>query len=529
MNLDIEYNKKRFFKDLFRDIEPDEKIRLLQLNEECTLEPIYFNNIDDLVKYNKNIYNMNTYYQLTTTNGKGQAQNRKYAYCIALDFDKKQLGEEFNHKDIINSCNALKPKLFIHSIVDSGNGYHAYIMINKTDKFDLVEKVTKELAVRLSADKNACKSTQILRVPYTYNVKDLENLKLVKIISYANRNNDKFRAYDIEYLHNKYCEKKAVKDTKIKFELNNNNIPNCLKNILENGSEEGNRYFDLQNIVVLFRGKNKTLSEIKLICKEWAIKSDYNDNIDCKIENIYNNKNHLELNCKNCTLKDSCFNVIVSDFEYSVDEKIITFSETMTGKLKPSTRKGAKTMGGNEILVYSILLNHNDGLTKEELLKELTYTKKKKVVNVALSEKTLRDTLKNLADNGFIEVVKGNKKLGISNIYKIKSIRSKAELTYNISFSATYECVKGNISTEELKLYNYMRFLHHKTQRENSKALKGNLFQMNQSEIAKALDVTQGRISQMIDNLLDEKLLSIWYREPSKNNGFEYYIYRLNY
>ena len=108
-----------------------------------------------------------------------------------------------------------------------------------------------------------------------------------------------------------------------------------------------------------------------------------------------------------------------------------------------------------------------------------------------------------------LEVVKGNKKLGISNIYKIKSIRSKAELTYNISFSATYECVKGNISTEELKLYNYMRFLHHKTQRENSKALKGNMFQMNQSEIAKALDVTQGRISQMIDNLLDEKLLSI--------------------
>jgi len=38
-----------------------------------------------------------------------------------------------------------------------------------------------------------------------------------------------------------------------------------------------------------------------------------------------------------------------------------------------------------------------------------------------------------------------------------------------------------------------------------------------------------GRISVMINNLLEEKLLSIWYRQPSQNNRFDYYIYRLNY
>ncbi|ELU5588805.1 MarR family transcriptional regulator [Clostridium perfringens] len=74
-----------------------------------------------------------------------------------------------------------------------------------------------------------------------------------------------------------------------------------------------------------------------------------------------------------------------------------------------------------------------------------------------------------------------------------------------------------------------MRYLHHKKQREDSGALKGNLFQINQSELAKDLGITQGRISVMINNLLDEKLLSVWYRQQSKNNGFEYNIYRLNY
>ena len=42
-------------------------------------------------------------------------------------------------------------------------------------------------------------------------------------------------------------------------------------------------------------------------------------------------------------------------------------------------------------------------------------------------------------------------------------------------------------------------------------------------------NVTQGRISQMIDNLIDEKLLSIWYRGKKENSNFYYNVYMLNY
>ena len=98
-----------------------------------------------------------------------------------------------------------------------------------------------------------------------------------------------------------------------------------------------------------------------------------------------------------------------------------------------------------------------------------------------------------------------------------------------ISYSATYECIKGSISTEEYELYCYMRYLHNKEQRENPKALKGNLFRINQEDLAKDLNVTQGRISQMIDNLIDEKLLSIWYRGKKENSNFYYNVYLLNY
>lgn len=532
--LDKQFKIKRFFKTIFRNVDfTEEKIRVFQNNKDNTYNKVsFFNNIDDLVSFSsKSNYNLNTYFQLATLDldaKNGTEENLKYRYCLAFDFDKKDYEEGFNHKDIVNRFKKLK--IYCHCIVNSGNGYHAYIMLNKTDDIDKVDEVQKALCRRLGADKNAIKKTQILRIPYTYNVKG-DKAKTVRIVHLADKHSKLFKPYYIDFLYEKNCNKADTikNDTTIKYTLNNTNVPKCINDILLNGSEEGNRYKDLQNIVVSLRQRNKDLSTIKEVCKEWAFKSNYYDSLEYRVENIYNNKTSLELNCSDCQYYSDCYSKVVSDFYYNEDDLFITLNETNMSRLKKSNRKGAKVMKSNDLLVYCVLKNHSDGLTKDELLSELTYTKKKVIKNVAISERTLKDTLKSLEENGFVEVVKGNSRAGIPNLYKIKNQRTKVELTYNISYSATYECIKGNISSEELRLYNYIRYLHHKQQREDQKALKGNLFQFNQIDLAKGLGVTQGRISQMIENLLDEKLLSVWYRQQSKNNGFDYNIYRLNY
>ena len=133
--------------------------------------------------------------------------------------------------------------------------------------------------------------------------------------------------------------------------------------------------------------------------------------------------------------------------------------------------------------------------------------------------------MKELEDNGFITVETINRK----KFYKLNKERSKEECKFIISFSATYECIKGFISTEEYELYCYMRYLHHKEQREYPNALKGNLFRINQEDLARELGVTQQRISKMINKLIDEKLLSLWYRDKKENSPFFYNTYRLNY
>lgn len=523
--LDKQYKIKRFFKLLYRGFEEGEYIRVFQDNNKDYKKVSFFSNIDDLVQFStsKYIRYNNTYFTLATTDGTGGAtENLKYRYFLGFDFDKKDQDQGFNHVDILNRFR--DAKIHYHALIDSGNGYHVYVCISKTSDFEKVQEVQKALCDKLGADKNAIKSTQVLRIPYTMNVK--HSKKQVNIIYSEDRNGNKFKPYDIEFLYKMNCNKcKEVHKEQTQYTMNSTNIPKCIEKILLNGSEEGQRYEDLQRIIVLLRQRQKSQEEIKIVCKEWADKSGFDDNLDYRIDNIYNNLNYIKLECKECEYKTECYKCVVSDFEYKEGEKLIKFSEKELSKCK-GKRKG-KTMKANDLLIYSILKLHIDGLTKEEILKELTYkSRRKKVETVALGDRTLRDTLKSLEENGFIEVktMAKNKKL-----YKIIDTTSSIDLQLNISFSATMECIKGSISTEEYQMYCYMRYLHHKEQREEPKALKGNLFQVNEVELADHFGVTQQRISQMIINLIEEKLLSMWYRQESKNNGFIYNVYRLNY
>lgn len=518
---------KKFFKTIYREIDFDfEYIRTFQNNNDGTYNKArFYNDIDDLVRFSTNKYSFlnNTYFELATVDAfAGSEENLQYRYCIAFDFDKKDLGAEFNHKDIINLFKELK--IYIHALVDSGNGYHCYIMINKTDNIKMVNEVQKALAIKVNADLNAIKTTQILRIPYTFNVKG-EKPKEVKLVHLEPYDSDKFKAYDIEFLYQKNCINREIKsdNKQISYTLNNTNIPKCLENILKNGSQEGQRYNDLQNIVVALRLRNKPLSEIKEVCKEWAIKSNYNDNLNYRIENIFENKKGLELNCKECKEFNNCYDKVISDFEFFEGEELLLIPHKHAKDLKYKTRKGAKVMKANDLFIYSVLLN-NKG--KELSREDITYLITDKTTKrVAMSDRTLKDTLKSLVENEYITTIKGVKKLGIADKYKVNDVRCNIDKEIKISYFCTLAVIWGKMTIEEYRLYTHMRYKHHLEQLEGK--AKGNIYRINQIELAKDLELTQQRISDMINGLLKSGVLDIW--EIKKNDkGMEYYTYRLN-
>jgi hypothetical protein len=157
------------------------------------------------------------------------------------------------------------------------------------------------------------------------------------------------------------------------------------------------------------------------------------------------------------------------------------------------------------------------------LMRSITHKKKS-----CLSEKTLRETLNSLVEKKCVleELGSRNKKY-----YKFNPIRTTLDKTVKVSFMATCMCICGNITPNELALYLLIRKIHKEQLLENK--AKGNLFVMSQMDLARAYygngtTENQSNISKMIKNLLDCHIIDIYDIHTSKNNGYEYYRYRLN-
>ncbi|MCA4936845.1 hypothetical protein HO259_18740, partial [Clostridioides difficile] len=67
----------------------------------------------------------------------------------------------------------------------------------------------------------------------------------------------------------KYCKDvKTVGNTNTKYILDSK-LPNCIVDILKNGSKDGHKNLDLQKIVVTLRLRNKSLSQVISVAREW--------------------------------------------------------------------------------------------------------------------------------------------------------------------------------------------------------------------------------------------------------------------
>lgn len=540
------------------------------MNEDKPYVEIFYehNDIDKLVNYvtnNNNTLNKHTYFNLATTNGVGGAEeNLLYRYCIAFDFDlcdflgiNKELMYKFDrdtldrHKSEL-LCHIYKKvndigHLPIHYTIDSGYGYHIYFLISRTNNIEMVNEVQSVLCDMLGADKNAKKKTQILRVPITYNIKGTSYVT-VNIVKDCITNNKKFERYDINKLYTRFClSKSKYTEVKEKSFVRTDDMYICIEDKIKNGSKEGCRDKDLVNIVVALRNKGLSLEEILNITKQWDIKSNFNDNTEYRVRKAYEQQRGFNLNCNNCINKSKCYNRINVEFEFN-DEfgTIVMFDKHMKLCKKPKIKKYKEVKGrsgkvseitinelsGNEILLMNVL-KYNDGeLSTSKFMEELTYTKKKKVKNVAMTEPTFLKTIKLLEHKGIVSIIKGNSRAKVENKYKLIDVnKCRIENTIEISYMVTLAVIWGIISPAELKLYILMRYIQKQQQKESLNNYSGALFRMNQSDLAKFYygsdsATNKGHISEMIESLIESKILKIWSIDKD-DRGRDYYTYKL--
>lgn len=514
-NLDRLYERKKFFKIIFNGMDENEYIRVFQKNEEFN-KVTFWNNIDDLNNYiESNRYNANTYFNLSTTDGEGGAvENLKYRYCIAFDFDKK-LDSTLDAKDIMFRFKSIG--LWYHALIDSGHGYHAYMVINKTNDINKVVEVTKAIGDKLGADTNAMLPTQVLRVPYTFNLKD-EKVKQVNIIKLFEKAT--IKPYDINNLYKKYCNYNTSTGTErtIQYATNKTQFPPCILKILE-GVSDGDRNFALKRLISFLKVFRYSKSEAWNIIKEWDNKNSppIGKELEYQFNYIWDKSYYTGCNSSDAVSlaqlmrfcdKEECKYKAKGDILF-VDGETIQIEYKLCTKIGKQ-RKGSFEMKGNHLLIIGILKNNINGLSTDEIITKLSYKGK-----CSISNKTLIKVLGELSDNGYITKIKGNKRKGEKDFYKMNDIKCEEIEKFNLSYFALLGVIRGDITTEDFKIYCYMRY-------RLSKGLS-----VIQEDLGKSLNIGQQAISKHINKLIKEKYIELVYVDYSIN-PLGVNIYRTN-
>lgn len=476
-----------------------------------------FYNLDDFVNEVKNSQQVKyceTYFNLATSkNGARSKEDLATRTVLAFDFDKK----DFINKGIELNIDYIQRKfqennLYYNLLIDSGNGFHAYIFLNPTQDTELVVKVQEELAKKLGADKNACKSTQILRVPFTWNNKKLsEGIRKPVNIVYLD---EKPKRKDINKIANRLFRTEYGKTTKTYKGTSCNKVNELMSVPVEKATS---RHEELLWLYGKLLKMNNTQAQIEIACEKFQ---ELNKLEDYKQQIQWLQKNGKPYSsCGDCKYKSQCFKVVESDFEFENGESLITTNEKIFSKCK---KKGAKRMNGNQIVVYGVLKLHNKPLFKDELLEEITFrNKKKEVINVAMSERTLATTLKEMEELKYIS----SETVGRKKAYKLNRERTQEELNIIVRASVVYDVVKGFMTQEELQFYCFLRYLQSEQKRLDPN-INGNKFVMAQEVIAKKYGVTRQYVNELISELERKKYIRKEYRQSS-NNMYDYCVYYL--
>lgn len=475
---------------LFEDKGTDEYITVFGTDKADSSKSTtkHFKGITTAINYiNKIRGHYNVYVNLATTDGQGRAtENLISRNVIALDFDLKDLGAEFNYKDLIHIFK--QNGLYYHLLINSGNGFHVYLKTERTQDISKLTEINKAICQRVGADINACKVTQVLRVPSTYNYKNGLK-KQVRCIFLA----DKIKDYAIDRLYSQFVYSTKIEETNLKY-VATKNMPPCIIEILK-GVAEGERDFCLGRLTKYFQLQNNSYNQALAIIKEWNNRNTppISDNSLEYHFKKYWEGNYLLMGCKS---DDECIQAILSKYcdklecnkidkyqaVYSHEIKTVDIEYSTMEKCKPRyDKRGGKIMlDGNHIAIISILKVKEHGLNYKQIEQELTSRITKKV---RMSKPTILKVLDELSDMGVIDKVVGNRKT-IPTLYKIKDLKCLDTERVTISYQATQGFIDGAVGQSAFRLYCYMMY---RLRREQN---------VVQEEIGRDLGLTQKAISK---------------------------------
>ena len=165
-----------------------------------------------------------------------------------------------------------------------------------------------------------------------------------------------------------------------------------------------------------------------------------------------------------------------------------------------------KLMNGNELIVLGVLKQNPHGLTRVELagilLVENALTGE---ISDLFSYPTLINILKSLKGKGLITVSTDR-----SPVYKAVRPNSLIDQFYIISEEAIEAVLLGRITRRAFQIYCLLLYMNHTKPYREVYEQDENLLIVSHSDVADDLSISRSRVTDMINMLVSEGLLSIW-------------------
>lgn len=424
--------------------------------------------------------------------------NMRQRKVLFIDFDKKDYPNFDNVTDYTKMIKDRLPDTFLHAYYDSGHGYHFYIVVNPTCNIRELTNLNKEICELVDADTNACKVTQVARVPGTFNRKYLNydgKFPMVKEIDhYKNHEYSRqhFHPCNIGYIKRRVADAK----NKIESELESKHLKRwnysgdginftsypclCTEKVLHEGADKTQRNTWLGRIISMLKNQGYTDAKIRDICLDWNTRCRPPKNVAAirnEISTYLDKADIYKLNgCWESIPNERVRDMVRMQCDkihcmQSIQKKNITIEENigvkMSQKLLSNSRlkRGAKScMDGYEYLIMTILYKYiKNGSRRHFTVKDLKMKlqwKKSGKWQLCMDIETLKNTLSKLQEHGCIEIVEpvqqeSKKRITFDdNIIKIKrGIKVLNDKYIEFYYSTARAFISKQITKNEFKVF----------------------------------------------------------------------------
>lgn len=532
------------FPSKFRE---DEYIRLIALRRNTEGQVI--NSVVDYVQsfeeyrtfVQKYRYTHDVYNQIATNKGKenGTASSQRLRRVLFLDFDFKDYPDLHDAHDFTAMIKAKIPKLYLHACTNSGHGFHFYISVkaNVGDFKDLIA-LNKELVSFLGADARAASTAQIDRPPCTYNHKledgtyDYENREkwsFVKVVNNTYMVGKQFKSFDLPYIskqlkyHKEQLETQQILD---KFDWNYESLNEypcylCIRKMLNEGADKGQRNFWHGRIVKMLQIEGYQESRIYSMCQEYNQKcrpQKSKEEIEADTERFLKEDYKL-LGCyesiadptKRGYVEAQCDKVFCGTYHNGAKISIEEGDAARINK-KILLNRDLRTMTGNEYLIITLLDVYKNSFGRRGFrvknLKEFLYSSVRK--KQCIADRLLKTLLLELETKKWIEITpdpKQPKKFDESKLKLTRRLKEFQQGYIEFYFSIAGALIDGRITQVEYIVF--ITLVRNLTDKKS----------VTYDQLAEDLAMDKNNIAKYIKKLQKERCLIV--QKEHTDKGYE--------